>query len=95
MLSKGDDYPIHQTPEPIAFSGTDRNFYDRYFFCAYRPDGGGYCAAAFGVYPHLNVADAHFSVIRDTPHACSGWSGWIRRSARCGSSSRSRWRRCG
>ena len=32
MLSKADDYPIHQTPDPIAFSGTDRNFYDRYFF---------------------------------------------------------------
>ena len=63
MLTKGDEYPIHQTADPIAFSGTDRNFYDRYFFCAYRPDGGGYCAAAFGVYPHLNVADAHFCII--------------------------------
>lgn len=70
MLTKGDDYPIHQTPEPIAFSGTDRNFYDRYFFCAYLPDGSGYCAGAFGVYPHLNVADAHFSVIRDDIQHC-------------------------
>jgi hypothetical protein len=70
MLTKGDEYPIHQTAEPIAFSGTDRNFYDRYFFCAYRPDGGGYCAAAFGVYPHLNVADAHFSIIRDGTQHC-------------------------
>ncbi|MCZ6711093.1 MAG: hypothetical protein O7B25_12080, partial [Gammaproteobacteria bacterium] len=26
MLTKADDYPIHQTPEPIAYSGTDRNF---------------------------------------------------------------------
>ncbi|MCZ7584756.1 MAG: hypothetical protein M5R36_16260 [Deltaproteobacteria bacterium] len=33
MLTKADDFPIHQTPEPIAFSGTDRNF-DRYFFSA-------------------------------------------------------------
>lgn len=70
MLTKGDEYPIHQTPEPIAFSGTDRNFYDRYFFSAYQPDGGGYCAAAFGVYPHLNVADAHFSVLRDGVQHC-------------------------
>jgi hypothetical protein len=70
MLTKGDEYPIHQTPEPIAFSGTDRNFYDRYFFCAYLPDGSGYCAAAFGVYPHLNIADAHFSVIRDGVQHC-------------------------
>ncbi|HQR91626.1 MAG TPA: hypothetical protein PLH31_20595, partial [Caulobacter sp.] len=30
-LTWGDDYPIHQTPEPVAYAGTDRNFYDRYF----------------------------------------------------------------
>ncbi len=70
MLTKGDEYPIHQTPEPIAFSGTDRNFYDRYFFCGYRPDGGGYFGVGFGVYPHLNVADAHFSVLRDGVQHC-------------------------
>ena len=63
MLTKGDDYPIHQTPEPIAFSGSDRNFYDRYFFNGYSPDGSFFFAAAFGVYPHVNVADAHFSVV--------------------------------
>jgi hypothetical protein len=70
MLTKGDEYPIHQTPEPIAFSGTDRNFYDRYFFSGYRPDGSGYFALAFGVYPHLNIADAHFSVLRDGTQHC-------------------------
>lgn len=70
MLTKGDEYPIHQTPEPIAFAGTDRNFYDRYFFCGYNPDGSGYFAAAFGVYPHLNVADAHFSTLRDGTQHC-------------------------
>ena len=32
MLTKADDYPVHQLPEPIATSGTDRNFYDRFFF---------------------------------------------------------------
>src|SRR3954471_16556670 len=65
MLTRGDDYPIHQTPEPIAYSGTDRNFYDRYFFNGYSPDGTDFFAIAFGVYPHLNVADAHLSIIRD------------------------------
>lgn len=65
MLTKADDFPIHQTPEPIAYSGTDRNFYDRYFFNGYHPDGSGFFAVAFGVYPHLNIADAHFSAIRD------------------------------
>jgi hypothetical protein len=70
MLTKGDEYPIHQTPEPIAFSGTDRNFYDRYFFCGYQPDGGDYFAVAFGIYPHLNLADAHFSVLRGGKQDC-------------------------
>lgn len=70
MLTKADDFPIHQTPEPIAFAGTDRNFYDRYFFNGYAPDGSEFFAAAFGVYPHLNVADAHFAVIRDGVEYC-------------------------
>jgi hypothetical protein len=70
MLTKADDYPIHQTPEPIAYAGTDRNFYDRYFFNGYQPDGTEFFAIAFGVYPHLNVADAHFSVIRDGVEHC-------------------------
>jgi hypothetical protein len=65
MLTKGDDFPIHQTPEPIAFSGSDRNFYDRYFFNGMLPDGSGFFAAALGVYPHLNIADAHVSALRD------------------------------
>lgn len=63
MLTRADEWPIHQTPEPIAFAGTDRNFYDRYFFCGYLADGSGYFAVAFGVYPHLNIADAHLSVL--------------------------------
>ena len=62
MLTKGDDYPIHQTPDPIAFSGTDRNFYDRYFFNGYTTDGRVYFGAALGVYPHLNIMDAGFAV---------------------------------
>lgn len=70
VLSRGDDYPIHQTPDPIAFSGTDRNFYDRYFFNGYAPDGGSFFAVAFGVYPHLDVADAHFCVVRDGVQHC-------------------------
>jgi hypothetical protein len=70
MLTKADDFPIHQTPEPIAYSGTDRNFYDRYFFNGYNPDGSVFFAAAFGVYPHLNIADAHFSVIVDGVEHC-------------------------
>jgi hypothetical protein len=67
MLTKGDDYPLHQTAEPIAYAGTDRNFYDRYFFNGYSANAGdkAFFAAAFGVYPHLNIADAAFVVVRD------------------------------
>jgi len=64
MLTKADDYPIHQRPEPVAFAGTDRNFYDRYFFNGYARDGSLFFAAALGVYPHLNVMDAAFSLLR-------------------------------
>ena len=62
MLSKADDYAIHQTPDPIAYSGTDRNFYDRYFFNGYSDDGEVFFAAALGVYPHLDIMDAGFAV---------------------------------
>lgn len=65
MLTQGDDYPVHQTPEPIAYSGNNRNFYDRYFFNGYGPDGEVYFAAALGIYPHLNIMDGAFSVIVD------------------------------
>jgi hypothetical protein len=65
VLTFGDDYPIHQTPEPVAFAGSDRNFYDRYFFNGYSPDGALFFAAALGVYPHLDVIDAAFSLLVD------------------------------
>ena len=62
VLTKGDDYPIHQTAEPVAYAGTDRNFYDRYYFNGYAPgvDDDGFLAVAMGVYPHINVIDASF-----------------------------------
>ena len=70
VLSRGDDYPIHQTPEPVAYAGTDRNFYDRYFFNGYAPDGSGFFAIALGVYPHLDVIDAHFNVVHEGIQHC-------------------------
>lgn len=65
MLTKGDDYPIHQTPEPIAYTGAARNFYDRYFFNGYHLGEDVFFGAALGVYPYLNVMDAAFSLIVD------------------------------
>src|ERR1700754_5087721 len=70
MLSKGAASPIHQTPEPIAYAGSDRNFYDRYFFNAYAPDGSAFVAVAYGVYPALSVADAHIAVVRNGKESC-------------------------
>jgi hypothetical protein len=65
MLTSGDDYPIHQLPEPVAYASGERNFYDRYFFNGYHRDSSLFFAAALGVYPQLGVMDAAFSVIRD------------------------------
>ncbi len=65
MITAGDEYPIHQTADPIAVSGTDRNFYDRYFFNGYSADGSVFFAAAMGIYPHLNIIDGAFSVLKD------------------------------
>ena len=76
-LTKGDDFPIHQTSEPIAYSGTDRNFYDRYFFNGYGMEGELFFAAAFGVYPHLNIADAAFCIVRDGVQVNLHASKWL------------------
>jgi hypothetical protein len=79
VLTRGDDYPIHQTPEPVAYAGTDRNFYDRYFFNGYAETAGdlGFFAAAFGVYPHLNIADAAFCVVRNGVETALHASRWL------------------
>ena len=64
MLTRGDDYPVHQTSEPIAQVGTgDRNFYDRYFFNGYSRDGEIFFAIALGVYPNRGVMDAAVNVV--------------------------------
>jgi hypothetical protein len=76
-LTRGDDFPIHQTSEPIAYAGTDRNFYDRYFFNGYGVQGEDFFALAFGVYPHLNIADAAFCVVRGGVQTCLHASRWL------------------
>ena len=65
-LSRHDDYPIHQTPEPLAVPSTsDRNFYDRYWFNGYDRDGEFYFGIGLGVYPHRGIVDCGFSIVRD------------------------------
>ncbi len=64
MLNKLDDYPIHQTPEPIAHPATsDPNFYDRTWFNGYNEDGTRYFGLGMAVYPHRGILDCHFSTI--------------------------------
>lgn len=65
LLSPADEYPIHQTPEPVAVCGSDPNFYDRFWFNAYSADGQSLVAVAMGLYPNLNVLDAAVSVVHD------------------------------
>ena len=67
VLTPFDDYPIHQTSQPIAVAASgDPNHYDRYFFHGALPGGAVVFGAALGVYPNRQVVDAAFSVAR--PH---------------------------
>lgn len=64
MLNKLDDFPVHQTPEPLAHPATsDRNVYDRTWFNGYSPDGAYYFGLGMAVYPHRGVLDCAFSVV--------------------------------
>jgi len=66
VLTRHDDYALHQTPEPIAHPATsDKNFYDRYFFNGFTRDGSLFFGLALGVYPNRRVMDASFSVLVD------------------------------
>lgn len=64
MLNKLDDYPIHQTPEPVAHPATsDRNVYDRTWFNGYAKDGSYYFGIGMAIYPHRGILDCAFSVV--------------------------------
>ncbi|MFT4397884.1 hypothetical protein ACLTEW_23410 [Gordonia lacunae] len=64
MLTPFDDYPIHQTSEPLAHAGQGHpDQYDRFWFNGYTEDF--FFAVALGVYPNRGVIDAAFSVVHD------------------------------
>ncbi|GGC48883.1 hypothetical protein [Chelatococcus reniformis] len=64
MLNKLDDFPVHQTPEPIAVPATsDRNVYDRTWFNGYARDGSYYFGIGMAIYPHRGILDCAFSVV--------------------------------
>ena len=65
MLNKLDDFPIHQTPEPLAHPATsDRNVYDRTWFNGYASDGSYYFGIGMAIYPHRGIMDCAFSVVQ-------------------------------
>jgi hypothetical protein len=71
MITPGDDFPIHQTPEPVEQVFTsDRNFYDRFFFNGYWRDGEPYFSVAMGIYPNVGIIDAAMSVIAGGTQHC-------------------------
>src|SRR5262245_18609703 len=65
MLSRFDDYPIHQTAAPIAHPLTgDRNAYDRYWFNGFATDGEFYFGIGAARYPNLGILDCGLSIVR-------------------------------
>jgi hypothetical protein len=66
VLSRFDEYCIHQTPETIRQPATsDPNTYDRWWFSGFRGDGSLYFAAAMARYPNRFVFDGAFTVAVD------------------------------
>jgi hypothetical protein len=65
MLNRLDDYPVHQTPEPLAHpASSDRNVYDRTWFNGYAPDGSYYFGIGMAIYPYRGILDCAFSVVQ-------------------------------
>jgi hypothetical protein len=55
-----DEYPVHQTPLPMArVASSDRNFYDRSYFNVHDRSGEIFLVTGLGVYPNLGVIDAY------------------------------------
>lgn len=66
MITPFDDFPIHQTGDPIVQTvSADPNHYDRYFFNGADRDGAFFLGGAMGHYPNRGVIDAAFSVVVD------------------------------
>ena len=74
MLSKFDDYPIHQTSRPIFHTASsDRFTYDRYWYNGHAEDGSFYFGIGLARYPNLGILDCGFSLVIDgQQHAFHG-----------------------
>jgi hypothetical protein len=66
MLSKFDDYPIHQTAEPVFHTASsDRFHYDRFWYNGHDRDGGFYFGVGMCRYPNLGILDCSLSLAID------------------------------
>ena len=66
VLSKFDDYPIHQTAEPVFHTATsDRNTYDRFWYNGHARDGSFYFGVGLCGYPNLGILDCSLSLAID------------------------------
>ena len=66
MLSLFDDYPIHQTPEPVAHpASSDKDVYERYWFNGCSSAGDMYFGVGTAYYPHLGIRDCGISLVVD------------------------------
>lgn len=61
-----DEYPIHQTVQPLRYvDTTDPRAFERYWFTAQDEQGEFYLIVGFGFYPNLGTADAYAIFVRD------------------------------
>lgn len=66
MLSRFDDYPIHQTAEPVFHTASsDHNTYDRFWYNGHSTDGSFYFGVALCRYPNLGILDGSLSLAVD------------------------------
>ncbi|MEE9414025.1 MAG: hypothetical protein V3V01_02000, partial [Acidimicrobiales bacterium] len=64
MLIAFDDYPIHQTPDPVSMPASgDNDFYERYWFNGYNKTGDFYFGVGAALYPHLGLIDCGVSLV--------------------------------
>jgi len=81
MLTPFDEYPVHQSPEPIARPAAGHpDFYDRFWFSGFREDL--YFAAAMGVHQNREILDAAFAVVHDGIQRSVFYSGRLPRDRR-------------
>ncbi len=67
MISAWDDFPVHQSAEPVRLVATsDRNCYDRYYFNCHASSDELFLVMGMGQYPNLGTQDA-FAVVRRGP----------------------------